>query len=61
MLLGMLGFGLLWLAEVPLTAFEALVGPSPRVSHESYVHALFGGWLALGFELRVALRRTGRS
>lgn len=50
MLLGMLGFGLLWLAEVPLTAFELWWDRRHGLSHESYVHALFGGWIALGFE-----------
>ena len=49
MLLGMLGFCLLWLADVPLAALGLWWDRRHGVSHESYGHALFGGWLALGF------------
>ncbi len=50
MLLGMLGFGLLWLAEVPGTAAELWWDRRYGVSHASYWHQILGGWLALGFE-----------
>ncbi len=49
MLLGMLGFGLLWLADVPLEVVGLWWDKRHHLSHESYGHALFGGWLALGF------------
>ncbi len=49
MLLGMLGFCLLWLADVPLAVLGLWWDRRHQVSHESYGHALFGGWLALGF------------
>ena len=48
MLLGMLGFGLLWLAEVPRTVLETWWDRRHHVSHASYWHAVLGGWLLLG-------------
>jgi STE24 endopeptidase len=50
MLLGMLGFGLLWLVEAPLTAVALWWDRRHGLSHEGYVHTFFGGWIALGFE-----------
>lgn len=50
MLLGMLGFGLLWLAQVPLAAIGLWWDRRHGLSHEGYVHTFFGGWIALGFE-----------
>jgi STE24 endopeptidase len=50
LLLGMLGFGLLWIAEVPTTVLGIWWDRRHDVGHESYVHALLGGWLLLGFE-----------
>jgi STE24 endopeptidase len=48
MLLGMLGFGLLWLAEVPFTLLSIWWDRRHGVSHESYWKAVLGGWLVLG-------------
>ena len=50
MLLGMLGFGLLWLVDVPFKVVELWWDRRHGVSHESYVTAVLGGWFALGFE-----------
>jgi hypothetical protein len=49
LLLGMLGFGLLWVAEVPRTVLETWWDRRHHVSHASYWHVLLGGWLLLGF------------
>jgi STE24 endopeptidase len=49
MLLGMLGFALLWLAEVPFVVVGLWWNRRHGVSHESYLHAVLGGWLLLGF------------
>jgi STE24 endopeptidase len=49
MLLGMLGFGLAWLAEVPFTLLSIWWDRRHDVSHESYWKAVVGGWLVLGF------------
>lgn len=49
MLLGMLGFGLLWLADLPLEVLGLWWDRRHHLSHESYGHTLFGGWLTLGF------------
>jgi STE24 endopeptidase len=49
MLLGMLGFGLLWLAEVPFTLLGIWWDRRHDLSHESYWKAVLGGWLVLGF------------
>ncbi len=50
LLLGMLGFGLLWVAEVPRTVLELWWDRRHHVSHGSYWHEILGGWLLLGFE-----------
>jgi STE24 endopeptidase len=49
MLLGMLGFGFLWLAEVPFTVLGIWWDRRHHVAHESYWRAVLGGWLVLGF------------
>ncbi len=48
MLLGMLGFGFLWLAEVPFTVLGIWWDRRHHVSDESYWKAVLGGWLVLG-------------
>jgi STE24 endopeptidase len=48
MLLGMLGFALLWLANLPVAVLETWWERRYGVSHTSYGAAVFGGWLALG-------------
>jgi STE24 endopeptidase len=48
MLLGMLGFALLWLAELPFTVLSLWWDRRHGLAHTSYLKALFGGWLALG-------------
>ncbi len=48
MLLGMLGFCLLWLADVPFTALGVWWDRRYGVSHVGYATAILGGWLALG-------------
>jgi STE24 endopeptidase len=50
MLLGMLGFGLLWLATIPVTVIELWWDREHGVSHQSYLNAVLGGWAALGVE-----------
>jgi STE24 endopeptidase len=50
MLLGMIGFALLWLATVPVTVLELWWDRRHGVSHQSYVSAVLGGWAALGLE-----------
>jgi Zn-dependent protease with chaperone function len=50
MLLGMLGFGLLWLVDVPFRVVELWWDRGHGVSHESYLAVTLGGWFALGFE-----------
>jgi STE24 endopeptidase len=49
MLLGMLGFGLLWLAQVPVAVISLWWDRRYHVGHGSYWHAVLGGWLQLGF------------
>jgi STE24 endopeptidase len=49
MLLGMLGFGLLWLAEVPFQVLGLWWDRRHGVSHTSYWETVLGGWLVLGF------------
>ena len=49
MLLGMLGFGLLWLAQVPVNLVGIWWDRRYGVAHASYWHAVVGGWLGLGF------------
>ncbi|HUY72673.1 MAG TPA: M48 family metalloprotease [Gaiellaceae bacterium] len=48
LLLGMLGFALLWLAEVPFAVLEVWWERRHGVSHTSYLDATLGGWLQLG-------------
>jgi STE24 endopeptidase len=48
MLLGMLGFALVWLAEIPFTLLGTWWERSHDVSHQGYVAALFGGFAGLG-------------
>jgi STE24 endopeptidase len=49
MLLGMLGFGLLWLAQVPVSLVGIWWDRRYGVAHASYWQAVVGGWLGLGF------------
>ena len=49
MLLGMLGFSLLWVAELPTDVLGVWWDRRHGVSHESYWTAVLGGWLGLGF------------
>jgi STE24 endopeptidase len=48
MLLGMLGFCLLWVATLPFTALEVWWERRYHVANVSYFEAIFGGWLVLG-------------
>jgi STE24 endopeptidase len=50
MLLGMLGFALVWLAEVPFTVAAVWWERGHHVSHRGYVSALLGSFFALGAE-----------
>jgi STE24 endopeptidase len=50
MLFGMLGFALLWAAEVPFGVLELWWERRHGLSREGYVHSIFGGWDALGGE-----------
>jgi STE24 endopeptidase len=50
MLLGMIGFALLWLAELPFEVLRLWWGRRHDLVHQSYVEAIAGGWLALGGE-----------
>lgn len=50
MLLGMLGFGLVWLAELPPTLAELWWDRRHGLETESYAAATFGGWAQLGFK-----------
>ncbi len=50
MLLGMLGFGLLWLAELPFTVVELWWERRYGVDHTRYLTAIFGGWVQLGLK-----------
>ena len=50
MLLGMLGFALLWLAELPATIVGLWWDRRHGVSHVSYVSAILGGWVQLGLK-----------
>ena len=50
MLLGMLGFALLWLAELPFQVANLWWDRRHGLAHGSYGSAVFGGWLALGGE-----------
>ena len=48
MLLGMIGFALLWLAELPFEVLTLWWDRRHGLAHGSYGDAIFGGWLALG-------------
>jgi STE24 endopeptidase len=48
MLLGMLGFGLVWLAEVPFTLAAIWWERRHGVSHQGYLAALAESWAGLG-------------
>ncbi len=50
MLLGMLGFGLLWLAKVPITLLALWWDRRHDLSHDGYWHVLYSGWFQLGVE-----------
>jgi hypothetical protein len=50
MLLGMLGFGLLWAAELPFDVLGLWWARRHGLAHTSYWEAIFGGWIALGVE-----------
>jgi STE24 endopeptidase len=50
MLLGMLGFGLLWLAKIPITLISLWWDRRHGLSHKGYWHVLYSGWFALGVE-----------
>ena len=50
MLLGMLGFALVWLAEVPFTLVAVWWERRHGVSHEGYVASVLDGFLSLGGE-----------
>ena len=48
MLLGMLGFGLLWLAELPVQVLDLWWARRHGLAYTSYVDLIFGGWAQLG-------------
>ncbi len=48
MLLGMLGFALLWVAELPFDLLDLWWERRHGLESESYWQAVFGGWLGLG-------------
>jgi STE24 endopeptidase len=48
MLLGMIGFALLWLAELPTTLAGVWWDRRYGVSNEGYLHSVLGGWAVLG-------------
>jgi STE24 endopeptidase len=50
MLLGMLGFAILWLAEVPVSVLELWWQRRHDLSSVGYVEYVFGNWFALGGE-----------
>jgi STE24 endopeptidase len=50
MLLGMLGFALLWAAELPFDVLGLWWARRHGLAHTSYWEAIFGGWIALGVE-----------
>ena len=50
MLLGMLGFALVWLAQVPFTVLDLWWQRRHDLSDVGYVTAVLGGWLALSGE-----------
>jgi STE24 endopeptidase len=50
MLLGMLGFAIVWLADIPFGLAAVWWERRHHVSHEGYVASVFGGFLSLGSE-----------
>jgi STE24 endopeptidase len=50
MLLGMLGFAILWLAELPFTVLGLWWQRRHHLTSVGYVESVFGNWLALGGE-----------
>ena len=50
MLLGMLGFAILWFAELPFTVLDLWWQRRHDLSQVGYVTAVFGNWFALGGE-----------
>jgi STE24 endopeptidase len=50
MLLGMLGFAILWLAELPVSVLELWWQRRHDLSRVGYAEYLFGNWFALGGE-----------
>jgi STE24 endopeptidase len=50
MLLGMLGFAILWFAELPFAVLDLWWQRRHHLSEVGYVTAIFGNWFALGSE-----------
>jgi STE24 endopeptidase len=50
MLLGMLGFAILWFAELPFNVLDLWWQRRHHLSNVGYVTAIFGNWFALGGE-----------
>jgi STE24 endopeptidase len=50
MLLGMIGFALVWLAQVPFTVLDLWWERRHHLSHVGYATAVLGGWLGLAGE-----------
>ena len=48
MLLGMIGFALVWAAQVPFTVLGLWWERRHHLTHDGYVDTVFGGWLGLG-------------
>jgi STE24 endopeptidase len=50
MLLAMLGFAMVWLAQLPFSVLELWWQRRHHISKQSYAEVIFGGWLGLGAE-----------
>ncbi len=50
MLLGMIGFALVWAAQVPFSVAELWWERRHHLTHIGYFSDVFGNWLALGFQ-----------
>ena len=48
MLLGMIGFALVWAAQLPFSVAELWWERRHHLTHVGYVSSIFGNWLALG-------------
>ncbi len=48
MLLGMIGFALVWAAQLPFSVAELWWQRRHHLTHVGYVSSIFGNWLALG-------------